>query len=327
MKKLIVTSVVILLIFSVTVVDSVAAKSPVIRVVTTYPVGDESYVTAQAFAERVKEYSQGEIEVQVFHSGSMGGEKDTVQAVKLGSIQVVTCGLLPVTMFTQDYAFFDGIYVFKDFEHFKRVWDGKPGQGIKEILLKNNLRSMGVYQRGVRQLGADKAVKTPADAKGLKLRVPQIPSWVKVFQALGFLPTPVALSELFTALQTGVVDCAEGPPSQMVSYKYNEVQEYLIMTSHNISVAMLLVNERWFQKLDADTRDIVERAAKEAIEAGATYTRENTEKQVQQLLDGGMTLVEPDREAFIEAARPALEELFATEWKVTSWDEVMSYAE
>ena len=92
-------------------------RKPLSKLSRRSPVGDESYVTAQTFAERVQEYSQGKIEVQVFHSGSMGGEKDTVQAVKLDSAQVVTCGLLPVTMFTQDYAFFDGIYVFKDFGH------------------------------------------------------------------------------------------------------------------------------------------------------------------------------------------------------------------
>ena len=297
-----------------------------ISVVTAYPEGDESYVTAMAFKDKVEELGQGQIEVKVFHSGSMGGEKDTVQAVKLGSAQVVTCGLLPVTMFTQDYAFFDGLYVFKDFDHFEATWNAKPGQGIQDILIDNNLRAMGVYERGVRQLAANVPINKPEDAAGLKLRVPQIPSWVKVFQQIGFLPTPVALPELFSALQTGVVDSAEGPSSQMVSYNYNEVQDYLMMTSHNISVAMLLVSDSFLEGLTDDQRAIIDAAAKAGIAAGAAHTRSSNDAKVQSLIDAGMEQIHPDREAFMEAARPALEELFATEWSVTSWDEVMSYA-
>ena len=143
-----------------------------ISVVTAYPEGDESYVTVMAFKDKVEELGQSQIEVKVFHSRSMGGEKDTGQAVKLGSAQVVTCGLLPVSMFTQDYAFFDDLYVFKDFDHFEATWNTKPGQGIRDILIDNNLRAMGIYERGARQLAANVPINKPEDAAGLKLRVP-----------------------------------------------------------------------------------------------------------------------------------------------------------
>ena len=137
---------------------------------------------------------------------------------------------------------------------------------------------------------------------------------------------PVALPELFSALQTGVVDSAEGPPSQMVSYNYNEVQDYLMMTSHNISVAMLLVSDSFLEGLTDDQRAIIDAAAKAGIAAGAAHTKSSNDAKVRSLIDAGMEQIHPDREAFMEAARPALEELFATEWSVTSWDEVMSYA-
>ena len=162
------------------------ADSINMKIYTAYPPGDESYVTAMEFAKLVEEYSDGSITAEVFHSGSMGGEKETVQAVKLGDAQGVTSGLLPVTMFTQDYAFFDGIYVFKDFDHFKNVWDGKLGSEIKDILMENNLRSMGVYLRGMRNLSANIPIRTPEDGKGLKIRTPQLPSMVNTWKELGF---------------------------------------------------------------------------------------------------------------------------------------------
>jgi TRAP-type transport system periplasmic protein len=295
------------------------------KIYTAYPPGDESYVTAMEFAERVEKYSEGSITAEVFHSGSMGGEKETVQAVKLGDAQGVTSGLLPVTMFTQDYAFFDGIYVFKDFNHFKNVWDGKLGKEIQDILLENNLRSMGVYLRGMRNLSANIPIKIPEDGKGLKIRTPQLPSMVNTWKELGFLPTPIALPELFTSLQTGVVDCAEGPPSQMLSYKYQEVQDYLMFTGHNVSVAMFLLSERFLDSLDADKRAIVEKAAEEAVAAGAEFALKADKEKLDKLIAGGMTPVEVDKDAFMKKARPAVENLFKTQWNVTNVDEILSY--
>ncbi len=297
------------------------------KIYTAYPPGDESYVTAMEFAERVEKYSEGTITAEVFHSGSMGGEKETVQAVKLGDAHAVTSGLLPVTMFTQDYAFFDGIYVFKDFKHFKNVWDGKLGDEIRDILLDNNLRSMGVYLRGMRHLSANKPIRVPEDGRGLKIRTPQLPSMVNTWKAIGFLPTPINLPELFTSLQTGVVDCAEGPPSQMLSYKYQEVQDYLMFTGHNVSVAMFLISDRFLESLEDDKRAIVEKAAEEAVQAGAEYALKADKEKLNKLIDGGMTPIEVDKEAFMEKARPAVEELFKTQWNVTNVDEILSYME
>ncbi|GAB4221676.1 MAG: TRAP transporter substrate-binding protein [Spirochaetales bacterium] len=296
-----------------------------IKIYTSYPPGDENYVTAQAFAERVKALSNGMITAEVFHSGSVGGEKETVQAVKLGAAQGVSSGFLPVTMFTQEYGFFEGLYLYKDFDHYKAVWEGKPGQGIQKILLENNLRTMGIYMRGMRHLAANKPIRTPEDAKGLKLRTPQVPSMVKTFAAIGFLPTPIALPELFTALQTGVVDCAEGPASQMLSYKYNEVLKYLMLTGHSISGAMFNLSERFLKSLNSEQRAIVEKAAREAVAEGAAFAAKAEKEKLDKLVNSGMMVVEPDKEAFMEKAAAANEELFRTQWKVTTLEEIRSY--
>ena len=228
-------------------------------------------------------------------------------------------------MFTQDYGFFDGIYVFKDFDHFKKVWDGKLGRGIQKILSDNNLKTMGVYLRGMRHLAANKPIRTPADGKGLKIRTPQLPAMVNTWQAIGMLPTPIALPELFTALQTGVVDSAEGPPSQMLSYKYYEVLKYLMLTGHNVSVAMLLLSERFLQGLNPDQRAIVEKAGRDAVQAGAEFAKKADKEKMDKLVQGGMTVVEVDKAAFMEKARPAVADLFKTQWKVTTVEEILSY--
>lgn len=301
-------------------------KPTLVKIVTSYPRGDENYFTAHDLASRIKALGKGMFTVQVFDSGSMGGEKQTVQAVKMGAAQFVTCGLLPITMFTTKYGFFDGVYVFKNFAQWQAVWNSKIGQRMKQVLLENNLTTVGVYPAGMRQIAANVPIVTPKDAAGIKIRIPQIPSRVAIFKALGFLPTPISLPELFSAMQTGVVNAADGPPSQMLAYNYDEVEHYLIMSDHNIAVQMLLVNSNFLKSLGSDKRAIVEQAAKEAVSDGATYAAKNDQADIQKLVDSGMKKIIPNRAAFEAAALPAVKEEFKTLWTGATWQEINSYA-
>ena len=111
----------------------------------------------------------------------------------------------------------------------------------------------------------------------------------------------------------------------MLSYKYQEVQDYLMFTGHNVSVAMFLLSERFLDSLDAEKRAVVEKAAVDAVAAGAEFARKADKEKLDKLIAGGMTPVEVDKDAFMKKARPAVENLFKTQWNVTNVDEILSY--
>lgn len=300
-----------------------AADKLTVKLATAYPPGNEACVAAEKFAELVAAKSNGRIECQVFSGGAMGGERETLQALKMGSVQFVTSGMMPVHMFATKYGFFDAPYVIRDYDHWKRVWAGPLGTQVAALFKQNMIVPLGTYYRGVRHITANKPITSPTDLRGIKMRVPEDPSWVKIWRQLGTLPTVVALPELFTALQTGVADASEGPASQLMSYKLNEVQKYLVMSGHMVAVGLITANEPFIRSLSVEDREIILAAAREAAEYTDNYALQVESKLIDDLLRGGMTRFEPDRQALREAAKPAIEELFRSEWNVTTWDEVL----
>ncbi|NLM94492.1 MAG: TRAP transporter substrate-binding protein [Firmicutes bacterium] len=302
-----------------------AEAKMIFKLATAYPPGNEAVVVAEKFAELVAGKSDGAIEVQVFSGGAMGGERDTIQALKMGSVQGVTSGMMPVHMFAHKYGFMDAPYVMRDYDHWKSVWQGAIGEEVRQILLDNRIMVAGIYYRGVRHITANKPITKPEDLAGIKMRVPQDPSWVKIWQELGTLPTVVALPELFTALQTGVADASEGPASQLTSYRLNEVQKYLVLSGHMVAVGVFMLNEPFIKGLNEKDRSIILEAAREAAEYGDRWALETEAKLIAQLQEGGMTPIVPDAAALQEKARPAITDLFASEWDVTTWDEILSY--
>lgn len=301
------------------------AADVTIKIATAYPPGNESAVTAEKFAELLGTYSDGRIEGKVFLGGAMGGERENIQAVKLGSIQASTMGSMPIHMLTPEYSFMDSPFVMRGEEHWLNAWNGKIGDGIRDILKKNRLRVMGIYYRGFRHTTADREIKTADDIRGVKMRVPQAPSFTTAWKAVGAATTVVPLPELFTALQTGVAEASEGPASQLLSYRLNEVQDYLVMTGHMITMAMMIVNEPFLEGLSDTDRAIVEKAAKEATAFGDAHAKDAEKKLIQKLIDGGMTRVEPDRDSFRKAAMPAVKKLFEEQWTATTLEEVNAY--
>lgn len=302
-----------------------AAPRITMKLATAYPPGNEAVVAAEKFAELVGAKSKAEIQVQVFSGGAMGGERETLQALKIGSVQAVTSGMMPVHMFAIKYGFFDAPYIMRDYGHWKKVWAGPLGDQVNAIFKENKFKAVGVYYRGVRHTTANKLIQKADDLKGIKMRVPQDPSWVKIWKALGTLPTVVALPELFTSLQTGVADASEGPASQLTSYKLNEVQKYLVLTGHMVAVGLITMNESFLDGLSKGDQNIILSAAKEAAEYTDKFAQEVEGKLIANLQKGGMTPITPDRQSFMEKAKPAIQDLFKTEWNVTTWEEILKH--
>lgn len=314
------------LVLSVFLVGVVQAAEVTIRLGSAFEPTHILCQAAQKFKELVEERSNGAIEVQLFLGGVMGSEEECTEAVSIGALEMQVGGGLPIKTFAPQYYFFDSPYVMRDWNHFQRVWASPLGEKAREEVIKNgNTMYLGIVYRGLRHLTANKPVYTPDDLKGIKLRLPQLPTWVKVWEAIGASTVPIALTELFTALQTGVADASEGDVTQILSFRLYEVQKYLMLTGHLVQTGGLTINKPFFDKLKKEYQDIILQAGKEATEWASNIIVAKEEELIKELEAKGMQLIQPDVNAFREKAKPAVEELFKTEWPVTTWDEVLSY--
>jgi tripartite ATP-independent transporter DctP family solute receptor len=283
--------------------------------------------SAEQFKKMVEERSGGAIAVELFLGGVMGSEEEVTESVSIGAVEMQAGGGLPIKTYAPQYYFLDSPYVIKDWDHYQRVFFESPlGEKARALVAeKGNTLYLGVVYRGLRQFTSNKPINTPDDLQGLKLRLPQLPTWVAVWKEVGALPVPVALPELFSALQTGVADASEGDVTQIHSFHLDEVQKYLSMTGHLVQTGALTINKAFFEGLSKENQDLVMQAGKEASEWGSEQILTGEQDLIEDLKKKGMEVVIPDAGAFREKAKPAVEKLFETEWPVTTWEEVLSY--
>jgi tripartite ATP-independent transporter DctP family solute receptor len=299
-----------------------AGKKTTIRIGSPFKPGSILVDAAEKFKERVEKGSGGRIQVQI--DAGTKSEEAINKANRSGELEMQSNG----TMFLQDYAppyyFFTGPYVMKNFEHYMRVWNGKLGQAAQAQLEKNDLKYLGTIYRGLRQMTTKKPVYTPADVYGLKLRLPNVPTWMAVWKAMGTEPVAVPLPELYNSLKTGKAEASEGDLPQIQSFKLYLVQNYLIITNHLVQTGGILINKPFFDKLSKADQDLIVKAGKEAEEWANNKIKTGEAAILVNLQRMGMQVVIPDADSFREKAKPAVDELFKTQWSVTTWAEVLA---
>jgi TRAP-type C4-dicarboxylate transport system substrate-binding protein len=303
-----------------TLPSATAQGKTVIRVGSPFKPGSIMVDAVEKFKELVTQGSGGRIEVQI--DAGNASEEQIAEWNGSGKIEMQSNG----TMFLpSQYSFFTGPYVMKDFEHYMRVWDGRLGQEARtQMEQKGNMKYLGTVYRGLRQMTAKKPIYTPADVYGLKLRLPNIPSWIVVWKAMDADPIGVPLPELYNSLKTGKAEASEGDLPQISSFKLDEVQTHLIITNHLVQTGGMLINKPFFDKLSNADQDLIVKAGKEA-EAWANNKIKTGEAAI--LVDlqrRGMQVVIPDAESFRVKAKAAVGGLFQKEWPVTTWQEVLA---
>jgi len=303
-----------------------ASAKTIIRIGTTYEPGSIEVRVAEKFKELMPK-ADPDFEVQLFVGGSMGSEEEVTESVKVGGVEAQVGGGIPIKMYAPQFMFFDTPYCIRDWEHYKRVFNSPRGKKMQELVeQKGNAVHLGLYYRGMRQLmHASKAINKPDDMKGVKFRIPMIPAWVAVWKETGALPVPVPFSEVFMALQTGVADACEMDLPSFFGHRLYEVQKYLIMTNHMVQTGRFTMNVKFLNGLPKAKAELVRKAAAEACQTGVDYMMQNEQKFVKDLVAKGMIQVQPDAAAFRAKVKPAIDNLFKNEWKVTTWDEVLKY--
>jgi tripartite ATP-independent transporter DctP family solute receptor len=263
-------------------------------------------IAALKFAEIVNKESGGRLKVEVFPANQLGNVKDVIENVMTGSVHMYMGGTSETSLFQPEFAVMDAPYLFRDYDHLMK---GAKSDVVKEIgakLEKNRgvkILTAEIYY-GARHLTTrNKPIKTPADLKGMLVRAPDQPIYLEAVRAMGATPTPVAFSDLYMALKQGVVDGQENPIPTIYTYKYYEAQKYLMLTGHMLRVNVIGADASWYNKLSADLKQIMDKALGEAVKLNNQLTLKQEKDMLEELKKLGMEVVQPDVEAFREAAK------------------------
>lgn len=264
------------------------------------------HLAAVKFGEELSSLTQGRIEVQVFPNESLGKEIDLINGMQLGTVDMTITGE-SLQNWAPKAALLAVPYAYKSLEHMDEVASGPIGDDIKaEIIDKAKVRPIAFFARGPRNLTSNRAIKSPADLNGLKMRVPNVPLFVDVWKSLGASPTPMAFSEVFTSLQSGVIGAQENPLALIRSANFNEVQSHVNQTEHVRSWIYLTIAEATWAKLSDADKQAVEKAAAAAQEYERGLLLSSLAEDQAYLESKGMTFVEVDGAAFQAAAKDAV---------------------
>ena len=274
-----------------------------------YAVAKDSHygVGAGVWCAEVEKGTQGRYKCQEFPSGSLGGEREMIEAVQLGTLDLVNTSSGPLGNFVPEVKIFDIPFLFRDYDHARKVMDGPIGQGVLDKFKAKGLIGLTWAENGFRHMTNNKRpIKTPADAAGLKMRTMENKVHMEGYKTFGILPTPMSFTELFTALQQGTVDGQENPVPVILSAKFAQVQKYMSLTGHVYSPATIIMNPAKFNKASKEDQAVFLKAAQAATAAQRKRINDDEAAGIASLRSQGMEVIEKvDGDAFRKAVAPA----------------------
>lgn len=274
-------------------------------------IGQNSHygVAIDAFAREVEKRTGGRYKIQNFYAGAMGAERESIEAVQLGTHELTMTSTGPVPNFVPETRILDIPFLFRDKAHARAVLDGPIGQEMLAKFEAKGMKALGWAENGFRHMtNSKRPVNVPDDLKGLKMRTMENPVHIAAYKGFGIVPTPMAFTEVFTALQQGTVDGQENPLSVITAAKLDQVQKHLSLTGHVYSPAVLLMNKAAFDKLSADDKKHFMAAAAEGIKANRARVDDDDAKGVADLRAKGMQVIEVDKSKFQSALTPVFAE-------------------
>ncbi|MDV3253768.1 TRAP transporter substrate-binding protein [Devosia sp. BK] len=292
------------------------AQAPkAIRLAHHLQLESEQHIAAEAFATKVNDYSDGALEVTVLPAGQMGGQREIVESISLGLLEMGYGESGIYSSYVSQFGILALPYMYKDFDQWQRVVDGPVGQDLAaKLQAAGNIKIVNTLMAGYRSTFLrTRPIKTPEDFDGVKIRLPEAPAFVKTFAALGASPTPIPAPEMYSALQTGVVDAMEGSLETGFTYKIYEVCKYLSLTRHILNDGSFIINNDFLNGLTVEEQDAISRAGADvALEQRASHF-DRTATWLKRLgEEGGITINEPNLVPF-QQKLAALQEEFAAE--------------
>lgn len=255
------------------------------------------------FAERVSELTDGRVQVNVYTNSTLGNQPDLIEGLQLETVHFAKTMTTGLSVYTPEIQIFDLPYMFTSPEHLYRVIDGEIGEYYKnEVLAPYNMIGICYFYAGARSIYSDKQVTTLADAKGMKLRVPDSPIFIRFCEAIGASGTPMPMGDIYTGIQTGVVDGAENAPMVYYYQKHYEAAKYFNLTEHIITPDIVLMSKSYFESLPKDIQDAILQAGRELQMKERELWLAEEGKVLEKLKADGAVFNEVDKKQFEEAA-------------------------
>lgn len=269
-------------------------------------------VAATALEESLKQALPGKFKVEHFANSSLGGEREVIEGIQLGTIDAAILSTGAVLNFVPQVGVFDIPFLFKDLSHARSILDGDIGQQMLLEFPKRNIIALAWGDQGFRHITNNKLViKTPANTKGLKIRTTENPVHIMAFKHLGILATPMAWPEVQPALQQGTVDGQENPISVIVSMKLNQVQKHLALTGHVYSPALVIFSPSFYNSLSSEEKNALKIASQEAAKAMRKFVDDVEQSGIASLKEAGMIVTEDvDKQAFANIVKEIYPEYY-----------------
>ncbi len=266
--------------------------------------GNPRHEAAVLFAERVKAKTAGRIEIQVAHSAQLGDDAAMVTALRSGTLDMSANSQGAMANVVPEYAALGLPFLFNDVQKAWKLLDGPIGADLAKLNAAKGMVVLGYWDNGIRHItNSKRPIKSPADVKGLKIRIPPDEMTADIMQALGAATQQIKFAELYVALQQGVVDGQENPLANIASSKLYEVQKYLSLTGHKYEATPFVVSKRTWDRLAAADQKIFAEAAAEATQLQRKLSKEADDKLAAELKAKGVQIDTVDNKAFVEATK------------------------
>jgi TRAP-type transport system periplasmic protein len=291
-----------------------AAQAQTLRFAHPVPETDVQHTMAMMFAEQVQARTNGAVTVQVFPQGQLGNDSAMIDGARSGIIDIVLVGLNNFTGLVPEAGVFELPFMFPSRDLAYAALDGDVGASVSARFTQHGLTVLGYPENGYRQMSNSRGpIRTPADLVGVNMRTNNSRALNDMFAALGANPVQLPVAELYTALETGVVEAQDHPVGVVLSFKFNEVQKYLTLTRHAYSALGLMMNSASFDRLSAENQAIVREVAAEAVAMQRKLAADRETSMVEELVALGMELnTDVDAAAFQAAVTPVWDAFIAT---------------
>ena len=301
-----------------------AAKASIqIKYSTWAADGKAAYEGMKEFKKYVEEGSNGDIEVLLYPSNQAGSTNEQVEQVSMNQLQMMSSGDPGI----KEIEYLCLPYLFSDLSQYNTFLESDLGQKyVQQGISSRNTRILDTLPRSPRIISCNSPVNSLADLKGMKLRAPEKDYYVDTLKALGANPTPMDMGEVYSAMQTGVVEGQENPIETIVSYGFQNVNKYLVMSNHIIKPAFVMINEEFFQGLSEEYQQLIIDACAKARDYANDYMETAMEKDLQTCIDAGMTVCEPDLTEWKEATQSVRDDLGTKIWGADGYEEVKAIA-
>ena len=286
-------------------------ESIVIKYSTWANEGEAAYEGMVRFKELVEEGSDGVIRVDLYPSNQAGSTNEQVEQVTMNQLQMMSSGDPGIV----ELEYLCLPYLFDSLDQYTEFMNSDLGQTyLQQAVEERNTLVLDTLPRSPRIISSNIPINSLADMQNMKIRVPERDYYVMTFEAFGANPTPMDMGEVYSAMQTGVVDGQENPIETIVSYGFQNVNDYLVMTNHMIKPAFVMINNDFFTGLSEEYQQLIVDACAEAREYASDYMETAMENDLQTCIDAGMTVCEPDLEEFAAATQSVRDELGTQVW-------------